>query len=101
MSTVKKGSGICDFHIFSPGENKEHISVSDLVKVFEKIPGGYKYLGAASTRYYFPLKEGGELRFFFIDDDVCEDAVVGVSISIDYYDSGILPGVTGPAYPTG
>lgn len=63
MSTVKKGSGICDFHIFSPGENKEHISVSDLVKVFEKIPGGYKYLGAASTRYYFPLKEGGSCVF--------------------------------------
>jgi len=71
----------------------------ELFRDLEKIPGGYTYSGACSYQICFPLKNGGELRFSVIDDDVDEN-VPKKDFYIDLY-GGELSGITGPIAKTG
>ena len=68
-----------------------------ILSELKKIPGGYEYLGACSWQVCFPLKAGGELRFAWVDDDVCE----GEPFGIDLYKGDLPPCITGPSMPTG
>ena len=70
----------------------QQLTLRELLQAFEKIPGGYVYMGCASHQVCFPLKKGGELRVMWDDDDV---------LTIDLYDGALPPGISGPAFPTG
>lgn len=67
-----------------------------LLSELAMIPGGYKYSGICSFQVCFPLRNGGELRFSVVDDDM-ENA----GFSIDLYDGALPPGITGPSKLTG
>lgn len=86
-----------------PSQTMLHFSdqqIRDLLSVLSQIPGGYEYLGAASTQLCFPLKEGGELRFSWVDDDVAEDP--DNCFRIDLYNGALSRvGVTGLIKNTG
>jgi hypothetical protein len=73
------------------------MTITELWKELNKIPGGYHYMGACSDQICFPLKAGGELRFGWYEDDSPE----GVSFGVDLYDGGIPPGVSGSVIKTG
>lgn len=61
------------------------------------IRGGYNYMGACSDQICFPLRNGGELRFSVVDEDVAD----GEIYSIDLYDGALPPCITGFSKPTG
>lgn len=71
----------------------------DLMHQLQKIPGGYVYWGSCSWQICFPLKNGGELRFMIVDDDVDEEPK-GI-VKIDLYGGELSPCITGPSFSTG
>lgn len=70
-----------------------------MIEEASKVPGGYHYSGICSEQICFRLRDGGELRFMLVDDDVDERDPPG-EWHIDYYDGGIPPGITGPVTKT-
>lgn len=84
------------------------IDGNELAKALNTIPGGYTYMGVCSVQTCFPLKNGGELRFMYVDDDVDDDPAddtktinVRGRLKIDFYGGELPPGITGPVSPTG
>lgn len=71
---------------------------NELAKALKEVPGGYEYLGVCSVQICFPLKNGGELRFGWYDDD---DPKIDGKLQIDFYEGTLPPGITGPAMLTG
>ena len=74
------------------------LKASELLSELSKIEGGYTYAGACSLQVCFPLKEGGELRFSIVDEDVAEN---GKEFGIDLYGGELPPMITGFGKATG